>query len=106
MSRPIHRITLFKILDPADQQRLLQIYKQMPAKAVKDGEPYIVSVTAGTAKPDQRTQGFIVAVVSVFRSVQDMNYYDNECAAHAELKAFAKTVHQGAMMTFFENELS
>lgn len=72
----------------------------------QDGEPYILSVTAGPAKPDQRAQGFTVAVISVFRSVQDMNYYDNGCAAHAELKEYAKTVHQGAMMVFFENELS
>ncbi|PHH91913.1 hypothetical protein CDD83_9780 [Cordyceps sp. RAO-2017] len=106
MARPIHRVTLFKIPKPEDQQHLLSIYKQMPEKAVKDGKPYILSVTAGTAKPDQRAQGYTVAVISVFQSVDDMTYYDNECQAHAELKSFAKTVHQGAMMVFFENELS
>lgn len=67
------------------------------------GKPYIISVTAGEAKPDQRAQGFTFAAISVFSSVDDMVYYDNECAAHAELKAFAKTVHQGAMMVYFEN---
>jgi hypothetical protein len=71
----------------------------------QDGKPYIRSVTAGQAKHDQRAQGFTVAVTSVFESQDDMVYYDNECAAHAELKAFAKTVHQGVMMVFFENEL-
>ncbi|CAI6101126.1 unnamed protein product [Clonostachys chloroleuca] len=106
MSSPrINRVTLFKIPNTEDQQKLLAIYKQMPAKAVKDGKPYILSVTAGTAKPDQRAQGFTIAVISVFSSVDGMVYYDNECAAHAELKSFAKTVHQGAMMVFFENEL-
>ncbi|KAM0444318.1 hypothetical protein ACHAPV_010335 [Trichoderma viride] len=101
----INRITLFKIPDTEDQIKLLNIYREMPLKAMKDGKPYILSVTAGTAKPDQRAQGFTVAVISVFGSAQDMVYYDNECAAHAELKAFAKTVHQGAMMVFFENEM-
>lgn len=64
-----------------------------------------MSVTAGRAKPDQRAQGYTVAVVSVFASEADMQYYDNECVAHQELKGFAKTVHQGAMMVFFENDL-
>ncbi|EQL03099.1 hypothetical protein G6O67_006604 [Ophiocordyceps sinensis] len=102
----IHRVTLFKIPGHQDQERLLKMYKQMPGKATKDGKPYLLSVTAGKAKPDQRAQGFTVAVVSVFSSVDDMAYYDNECAAHAELKAVARSVHQGAMMVFFENELS
>ncbi|KAH8679128.1 hypothetical protein BGZ61DRAFT_395879 [Ilyonectria robusta] len=105
MSKQINRVTLFKIPGVEDQQKLLDIYKGMPSKAVKDGKPYIVSVTAGVAKPDQRAQGFTIAVISVFKSGDDMVYYDNECAAHGELKAFAKSVHQGAMMVFFENEL-
>ncbi|PHH62119.1 hypothetical protein CDD81_7550 [Ophiocordyceps australis] len=105
MARPIHRITLFKIPSQEDQQRLIEVYKKMPSKAVKDGKPYILSVTAGFAKPDQRAQGYTVAVISVFSSVDDMTYYDNECAAHAELKTLAKSVHQGAMMVFFENEI-
>ncbi|KAH7000338.1 hypothetical protein EDB80DRAFT_723739 [Ilyonectria destructans] len=105
MSKQINRVTLFKIPGVEDQQKLLDIYKGMPSKAVKDGKPYIVSVTAGVAKPDQRAQGFTIAVISVFKSADDMAYYDNECAAHGELKAFAKSVHQGAMMVFFENEL-
>ncbi|PHH75931.1 hypothetical protein CDD80_1927 [Ophiocordyceps camponoti-rufipedis] len=106
MSPQIHRITLFKIPDEADQLRLLEFYKQMPVKAVKDGKPYILSVTAGRAKPDQRAQGYTLAVVSVFSSVADMKYYDEQCPAHAELKAFAKTANQGVMMVYFENELS
>ncbi|KAJ6441605.1 stress responsive A/B barrel domain-containing protein [Purpureocillium lavendulum] len=119
MASQIHRVTLFKIPDHEHQERLLGFYKQMKSKALKvriliagtallrdhdkDGKPYILSVTAGNAKPDQRAQGFTFAAISVFSSVEDMVYYDNECAAHAELKAFAKTVHQGAMMVYFEN---
>ncbi|KAH7021490.1 uncharacterized protein B0I36DRAFT_377321 [Microdochium trichocladiopsis] len=101
----INRLTLFKIPQDEDQEKLLSIYREMPSRAVKDGKPYIRSVTAGKAKNDQRAQGYTVAVVSVFESEADMVYYDNECAAHQNLKAFAKTVHHGAMMVFFENEI-
>ncbi|KAH8890098.1 hypothetical protein GQ53DRAFT_688891 [Thozetella sp. PMI_491] len=106
MSSQINRITLFKIPNEDDQQKLLNIYKHMPEKAVKDGKPYIISVRAGLAKKDQRAQGFTIAVISVFASESDMEFYDNECTAHGELKSFAKTVHQGAMMVFFENALA
>jgi hypothetical protein len=33
--KPITRVTLFKIPDQADQERLLNIYKDMPNKAKK-----------------------------------------------------------------------
>lgn len=32
-----------------------------------------------------------------------MVYYDEECEAHGKLKEFAKSVHQGAMMVYFES---
>ncbi|XXG99998.1 hypothetical protein Hte_006340 [Hypoxylon texense] len=99
----INRITLFKIPDEENRKKLLEIYRGMPEKAVKDGKPYILSVSAGEAFPDDRAKGFTIAVVSVFASEEDMVYYDDQCAAHAELKAFARTVHQGAMMVYFES---
>lgn len=68
--------------------------------------PYIRSVTAGFAAADQRAQGFTVVALSVFESVEDMKYYDEGDAAHAQLKAFAKSVHQGVVMVYFENEVS
>ncbi|EFY97713.1 Stress responsive alpha-beta barrel [Metarhizium robertsii ARSEF 23] len=121
---PIHRVTLFKIESENDRQHLLELYRQMPTKAVKvrrllsapfatllfslvtqDGKPYIQSVTAGPTKPDQRAQGFTFAAISVFASLEDMEYYDNSCAAHANLKEFAKKAHSGAMMVYLENGL-
>ncbi|CAK7208159.1 hypothetical protein SCUCBS95973_000007 [Sporothrix curviconia] len=105
MAEPINRVTLFKIPNEEDQQRLASFYRDMPAKAVKDGKPYIHSVRAGPTKADTRNQGYTFAAISVFGSVQDMNYYDTECAAHQQLRAFAKTVSQGAMVVFFENAL-
>ncbi|RYP70711.1 hypothetical protein DL769_004882 [Monosporascus sp. CRB-8-3] len=103
MTKRIHRVTVFKIPNDEDQQKLLDIYREMPQKAIKDDKPYILSVTPGKAFPDQRAQGYTVAVVSVFALTDDMAYYDNKCEAHANLKLFAKTVHQGAMMVYYES---
>ncbi|TVY82770.1 hypothetical protein LSUE1_G001601 [Lachnellula suecica] len=104
MSSPnIRRITLFKIPKPEDREKLLAVYKRMPEEAVKNGNPYIISMDAGAAFAEQRSQGYTVAVVSVFASKEDMVYYDNECEAHGRLKAVAKSVHEGAMMIYFES---
>ncbi|KAF1843676.1 uncharacterized protein K460DRAFT_316303 [Cucurbitaria berberidis CBS 394.84] len=105
-TKPINRITLFKIPDAEDQEKLLAVYREMPKNAKKDGKPYVISVTAGPAFPDQRSQGYTVAAVSVFASKEDMVYYDNDCAAHAALKKVAKSVHQGVMMVYFENRFN
>ncbi|CAK7202159.1 hypothetical protein SEUCBS139899_004879 [Sporothrix eucalyptigena] len=74
---PVHRITLFKIPSAEDQTTLLDIYRTMPSRAIKD----------------------------VFRSVEDMEYYDHHCQAHAELKKVAKTLHKGNMMVYFQSVL-
>ncbi|KAG4427580.1 hypothetical protein IFR05_016935, partial [Cadophora sp. M221] len=71
-----------------------------------DNKPYILSVTAGRSIPSQRDQGYTIAVISVFASRADMLYYDEECGAHGKLKAFAKGVHEGAMMVYFESVTS
>jgi hypothetical protein len=92
-SKPVQRITLFKIPSTEDQEKLLNIYRKMPRTAVK----------AGQAFDDFRNQGYTVAVVSVFKSVEDMKYYDDECPAHQALKKVAKSVHQGAMMVFYQD---
>ncbi|KAF9766196.1 hypothetical protein IL306_001420 [Fusarium sp. DS 682] len=104
MSGKVTRVTLFKIPKEEDQQHLIDLYKKMPQKATKDGKPYIVSVQAGKAKPDQRSQGFTIVAISTFASQEDFNYYDTQCAAHLELRTFAKSVNEGVAMIYFENE--
>ncbi|KAH8698700.1 hypothetical protein BGW36DRAFT_376622 [Talaromyces proteolyticus] len=104
--KPITRVTFFKIPDPADQQKLINMYKEMPKKATKNGKPYILSVTAGSTFDDQRNQGFTVAVISSFASLEDFEYYDKECEAHAALKPVANSMHQGIMMAYFNNAVA
>jgi hypothetical protein len=70
---------------------------------VQNGKPYIRSVRAGPTKADTRSQGYTFSAISVFDSVEDMTYYDNECKAHQELRAFARSVSQGAMVVYFED---
>ncbi|KAB5563508.1 hypothetical protein GE09DRAFT_785686 [Coniochaeta sp. 2T2.1] len=104
-SQPVQRVTLFKIPAEEDQTRLIDIYRTMPVRALKDGKPYILSATVGPTYDDARNQGYTLAALSAFASVEDMKYYDNECAAHGELKKVAKELHRGAMMVYFQNAL-
>jgi hypothetical protein len=104
-AKPINRVTLFKIPSKEDQAKMIDMYRTMPERALKDGKPYILSVSVGPTFDDARNQGYTFAAHSVFASVEDMKYYDDECAAHAELKKFAREAHQGVMMVYFQNAL-
>ncbi|CAK7232330.1 hypothetical protein SCUCBS95973_008223 [Sporothrix curviconia] len=102
---PLTRVTYFKVPKAADQQALVSLYRAMPTKALKDGKPYIRSVRAGPAKDDPRSKGFTFAAISIFDSLADMQYYDNSCPAHAELRNFAQSVHEGGMVVYFEDAI-
>lgn len=48
-------------------------------------------MAAGNAtREDQRNQGYTFAARTVFACKEDMDYYDNECEAHKEIKALLK----------------
>ncbi|OBT54464.1 hypothetical protein VE04_03788 [Pseudogymnoascus sp. 24MN13] len=102
-AKPIRRVTLFKIPTEEGQEQLLAKYRDMPQKALKDGAPYILDIQAGKTFPDQRAQGFTLVASTVFKNKEDMLFYDNECAGHADLKKVAMAVHQGIMMVYFES---
>jgi hypothetical protein len=59
-------------------------------------------VRAGSTLEDQRRQGYTLAAVTEFASLDDMKFYDDNCQTHAQLKAVAQSVHQGVMTVFFE----
>lgn len=117
----IHRVTLFKIPKKEDQETLLEKYKVAQQKALKvipsdtyfqhqgsahqmqDGKPYIVAVEAGPTKDDARNQGYTVCAKSTFKSQEDFDFYDKTCTAHAEIRKFAASVHQGVMMVYFSS---
>ncbi|PYI02200.1 hypothetical protein BO78DRAFT_400706 [Aspergillus sclerotiicarbonarius CBS 121057] len=100
---PIERITLFKIPNEADRDRVLDQYKVLAKTAVKDGKPYILSTAAGASFPDERNNGFNLSVKTTFASMEDMVYYDEECEAHKALKAVVGPVRTDKLTTFFES---
>ncbi|KAF7558183.1 hypothetical protein G7Z17_g128 [Cylindrodendrum hubeiense] len=105
-SVPVQRVTLFKIPSLEDQARFIDIYRTIPTQAKKNGKPYIISASVGPTFDDVRNQGYTLAVHAVFASVEDMKYYDDECAAHGEVKKVAKTLHkEGSMTAYFQSAI-
>jgi hypothetical protein len=45
---------------------------------------------ASQTHEDPRSQGYTVAARTIFESKADMDFYDNECEAHAAIKAILK----------------
>ncbi|KAK6535811.1 hypothetical protein TWF281_000061 [Arthrobotrys megalospora] len=88
---PIKRVTMFKVPNESDQDTVLEQYKGLKRNALQDGKPYILSVSAGKtiAKDDPRSKGFNLFAITIFASLEDMNFYDTECSAHKALKAVA-----------------
>ena len=54
--------------------------------------------------PDAQAQGYTLAVKTEFATLEDMRYYDEECAAHKALKAVAFTKRvEGRLTVYFED---
>ncbi|KAF1967713.1 hypothetical protein BU23DRAFT_482729 [Bimuria novae-zelandiae CBS 107.79] len=86
----IIRLTLFKIPDPDLVQQAVQKYTTLNQVALKDGKPYIQISAGHTTHADPRSKGYTFVARTVFLSKEDMNYYDTEDEAHAEIKAMLK----------------
>ncbi|KAI1339358.1 stress responsive A/B barrel domain-containing protein [Xylariaceae sp. FL0016] len=103
----IRRVTMFKVPDAENQNKVLDAYKSLEQNQKKDGKPYILSMSTGRAMEDQRSHGWTVVNESDFATLDDMRYYDNQCEAHAALKARARSFGieggpQGIMTVYFE----
>lgn len=59
---------------------------------------------AGTSDPaDSRHKGYTVVLQTKFRTLEDMKYFDEQCAAHQELKNVVKAVKpEPPLVVFFE----
>ncbi|KAL3422269.1 stress responsive a b barrel domain-containing protein [Phlyctema vagabunda] len=100
-SEQVIRVTMFKIPSKTDQETLLKNYTILSQTQAKDGKPYILSLEAGSAVDDPRAQGYTIVAKSVFKSMDDLKYYDTECAAHQVLKAGNKKLGIDGFMTVF-----
>ncbi|KAH8744198.1 stress responsive A/B barrel domain-containing protein [Diaporthe sp. PMI_573] len=100
----ITRVSMFNIPKEEDIDFLLSQYKTLRSEARKDGAPYILSIAAGRALPDQRSQGYTLVAKTTFRTLQDMQYYDSGCEAHARFKELAGPRRTGDVLTvYFED---
>jgi hypothetical protein len=122
---PLLRVTLFKIPDPADVETTLASYEKLKAnnskvasrlvrspslgtpsdKSLQDGKPYILQQSASKLYDDARTQGYTVSARTIFSSLDDMKYYDEECAAHNELKSVVKSLVKGGPPLIFYTDI-
>lgn len=59
----------------------------------------------GKSIPDSRNKGFNLSVKTTFASLEDMQYYDQECEAHKALKAVVSAVREDVLSTYYENIL-
>ncbi|KAF2205535.1 hypothetical protein GQ43DRAFT_299327 [Delitschia confertaspora ATCC 74209] len=86
----IVRYTLFKISDAAYIQEAVEKYSTLSERAEKSDEKYILHADAKPLIADPRSQGFTLIATTIFGTKADMDYYDNECTAHQEIKALLK----------------
>ena len=84
-------------------------FSSAPMKLIQkqqDGKPYILRCVAGPAVADARSQGYTLGAQTTFASIEDMRYYDEQCEAHAALKAVAKgKVEPPPLMVCFDNAI-
>lgn len=104
----VQRITMFKVNEEADIQKMIDQYKavaetnkkvRIPISAHdrrqlrpshQDGKPYILACTAYKPINDPRTQGYNLLAYTTFASQEDVKYYDEKCEAHQGVKDLAK----------------
>lgn len=83
-------MTLFKVPDESNIEAALAKYATLKQDALKNNSPYILSVNASKTYSDPRNQGFTICARTIFASIEDMQYYDTECAAHQGIKEALK----------------
>ncbi|RFU31154.1 hypothetical protein B7463_g5171, partial [Scytalidium lignicola] len=98
------RVTMCKIPNKDDRKKLIALYEVLKATQSKDGKPYILSMQAGEAEEDPRSDGYNFVSKTEFKSKEDMDYYDTGCEAHQTLKAGAKSAGitiQGLLTVYY-----
>lgn len=108
---PIQRLLLLKVPSQSNQDTIISLFASIRDKATRDGQPYILSLKGGstsstTFTSEARSQGYTVAVHTEFAGEADVRYWDDECAAHKELKRVIMPLTEGAMVLHFRNGMS
>lgn len=60
-------------------------------------------MTAGPAEQDPRSQGYTLVNKTEFASMEDMRFYDEQCAAHQQVKEVVGAITcEGIMTVYFK----
>lgn len=60
-------------------------------------------MVVGPAEDDPRSQGYTLVSKTEFASLEDLKFYDDECAAHGELKGLVGQLkHEGILTVYFK----
>ena len=83
------------------------VWKSFLTIYLQDGAPYIISNEANRVAnhTEERAQGYSVISITTFKSLEDYEYYDKECKAHAKLRDYAATIRTGFATLQFESDL-
>lgn len=125
---PIQRVTLFRVPDEKNIPLIISAYKTLeqenqrvtkpipfhPLKHsfthtnLQDGKPYIRQIKCGPSlSGPERGKSFTFVAMTRFDNLDDVRYYDEECAAHKKLKEFAHDKVQqpweSPLTVFFED---
>jgi len=103
----VKRVTLFQVDKEEDIDAILGQYEVMRSTAQKDGTPYIVSNEAKRVlnASEERAQGYTIISVTTFKSHEDHEYYDKECASHRKLREFIAPRRTGFATLHYESDL-
>ncbi|KIM92598.1 hypothetical protein OIDMADRAFT_62404 [Oidiodendron maius Zn] len=103
----ISRVSIFRIPRVEDQEVVLEEFKKLKQCALKDGKPYILSVKAGRSLEDARNQDYSVVLQTTFDSLEDMQFFDNECQFHVRVKKLvAPRISPPPVVVFFKDVVS
>jgi hypothetical protein len=75
----------------------------------QDGKPYILSMQAGRTRAHVNIdQGYTLVAKTVFKSMEDVEYYIDGCEAHQAFKVYLKenATPEGLMSICFTPEVS
>ncbi|KAL2401036.1 hypothetical protein ABEF95_016761 [Exophiala dermatitidis] len=103
----VKRITLFKVPKEEDIDAIIGQYEIMRTTAEKEGQKYIVSNEANRVlnTSEERSQGYTIVAVTTFKSKEDVEYYDKQCAAHKKLREFIAPRRTGFATLHYGSEL-
>jgi len=102
---------MFKLLSQEQQAVVTAGYQVLAKTHSKDGKPYILSLEAGPADEDARSKGYTYVSKTVFKDMEDYDFYDKDCEAHKKLKRYmveskVNVLEQGVLTVRFTPAVS